>query len=149
MGSDHKTGANPSWSPNGEKIAFAAAARDRGGNLQVGVYTINADGSGLNRLVEEGDSRDWSPDGQKIAYDTFGLSRVKVLRVDANAQPVGAPADLARGSYPAWSPDGNKIVYEGSTTIYKKNADGSSSRTPLVGCACAKLFHGSDWQPRR
>lgn len=53
---------DPSFSPNGTRIAFA-----RGG---VGILTMNPDGSGLHRVTTNG--RDsfpaWSPDGKRIAF---------------------------------------------------------------------------------
>ncbi|MDQ5842957.1 MAG: translocation protein TolB, partial [Thermoproteota archaeon] len=40
---------NPSWSPDGEKIAFSSD-RDNG---NFDIYTMNADGSGLTRLTDD------------------------------------------------------------------------------------------------
>jgi Tol biopolymer transport system component len=56
----------PSWSPDGEKIAFASE-RDGGG-----IYVMNADdGSDVTRLTTEGVDPSWSPDGEKIAFTSF------------------------------------------------------------------------------
>jgi TolB protein len=50
---------DPSWSPDGQRIAFSS---ERDGNLEI--YVINIDGSGLTRLTDHpGDdsSPAWSP----------------------------------------------------------------------------------------
>ena len=53
---------SPSWSPDGEKIAFT--------NLR-GVYVMNAeDGSDVTRFTDGGDPS-WSPDGEKIAFTSI------------------------------------------------------------------------------
>ena len=57
--------ALPAWSPDGQKIAFAS---NRDGDVG-GIYAMNADGSGVERLTYSGDlSPAWSPDGRKIAF---------------------------------------------------------------------------------
>ncbi|MDQ3883492.1 MAG: hypothetical protein M3243_05505, partial [Thermoproteota archaeon] len=61
---------NPSWSPDGEKIAFSSD-RDNG---NFDVYVMNADGSGLTRLTDDPAddfNPSWSPDGEKIAFSSF------------------------------------------------------------------------------
>jgi TolB protein len=61
---------NPSWSPDGERIAFASD-RDNG---NFDIYIMNADGSGLTRLTDDPAddfNPSWSPDGEKIAFGSF------------------------------------------------------------------------------
>lgn len=57
----------PTWSPDGQSLIFVA---DYGSHQQL--YSINADGSGLNRLTNDDDREKtdlrWSPDGRTIAF---------------------------------------------------------------------------------
>jgi TolB protein len=59
-------GGDPAWSPDGKRIAFGYTSGD-----DLDIYTINADGTGLNRLTDD-PAMDglpvWSPDGRHIAY---------------------------------------------------------------------------------
>ena len=127
---------NPSWSPDGQRIAFM---RCRGGYNCSDIYVMNADGSGLRRLTRNKSSLRpiWSPNGRKIAF----------LRVFERSQPGRKPPyvstpevwimnaggsgqrRLASGWPSAWSPDGQKIAFTGvDTGMYVMNADGSRPR---------------------
>ena len=69
---------DPSWSPDGQKIAFSSI---RDGNREI--YVMNTDGSNqinlTNNLASDG-SPSWSPDGQKIAFNSTrdGLSLIHI-----------------------------------------------------------------------
>ena len=124
LGSD----ADPAWSPDGSRIAFAA---ERDGNLEI--YTMNANGESPVRLtnVPAADYRPaWSPDGARIAFVTArdGNGEIYVMNADG-ASPVRLTNNIARDADPTWSPDGSRIAFssdrDGSGGIWVMNADGS------------------------
>jgi Tol biopolymer transport system component len=116
---------DPSWSPDGHRIAYRAqrppAAPD--------IYVMNADGSGQRRLAS-GLSPAWSPDGAMIAYgdDQGGIS---VMRPDGSASR--RVPGTEQGEYPSWSPDGAKLAFmahrekasAANFEIYVVNLDGT------------------------
>jgi Tol biopolymer transport system component len=53
-------GAEPSWSPDGSRLAFVRSGR---------IHVVGADGGGLRRVVGGfGSQPVWSPDGRRIAF---------------------------------------------------------------------------------
>jgi Tol biopolymer transport system component len=107
--------ADPSWSPDGRRIAFYAG--DAGYGLAE-VYTMNADGSAPMRLVSPGETSGWngvlpawSPDGARVAFEWGGpLSHISSLPREGT----GTLTSHATGYAPAWSPDGHWLAYRGT-----------------------------------
>jgi len=73
-------GTDPAWSPDGTKIVFASNAGAPLGSA-VGIYVMNADGSGIRQLTSPNNfdqcsvgasasdfNPDWSPDGKRILF---------------------------------------------------------------------------------
>ena len=62
---------DPSWSPDGQRIAYESL--DRGGNIQI--FVVRTDGSGLQKTLTRNRpnkrSPAWSPDGDTIAYTSW------------------------------------------------------------------------------
>ena len=67
---DRASNNNPSWSPDGKRIAFTSF---RDGYRAI--YVMNVDGSGVTPLINDRELRgggpSWSPDGRRIAFDAY------------------------------------------------------------------------------
>jgi hypothetical protein len=95
----------PSWSPEGDKIAF-----DDGWNR---IYIAFADGINETYICVGG-YPSWSPDGKKLAYvsDIYQTS-LSIINIDGSDQIKIAETGtlLLAIHHPSWSPDGTKIVF--------------------------------------
>jgi Tol biopolymer transport system component len=154
---------DPSWSPDGEKIAFASF-RDGLDNEEI--YVMNADdGSNVTRLTDE-DALDrepsWSPDGEKIAFvsnrdsiddsenEEIDNNAIYSMNADDGSNVTRLTDDDAFYTHPGWSPDGEKIAFvsnrDGSgNEIYSMNADDGSNVTRLTDDDANHLYPG--WSP--
>ena len=123
--------SDPVWSPDGRKIAFVRLSK------RLGVYVVNADGSGMRNLTPKPVGTDaspaWSPDGRKIAFVSLRDDNSEVYVMNANGSGQRSlTRNPAFDDDPAWSPDGRLIAFrstrDGNTDIYIMNADGSGQR---------------------
>jgi Tol biopolymer transport system component len=150
---DLATYSGPSWSPDGQQIAFAS---DRSGNANYNIYVMNLDGSNLRAVVEDtgGDfAPSWSPDGQKILFQAWRNNTTRwdiyVVNVDGSGEQVLAGTTLDE-QLPTWSPDGSKILYQAGrdsigTDIFVANADGSGVARLTSGNG--RLHSSPAWSP--
>ena len=81
----------PSWSPDGTRIAFAAESVDRRD-----IYTMRADGTDRRRITTAGPDEAngqpaWSPDGTMLAYSAWGP-----FGNDHELMVIGADGGVAR-----------------------------------------------------
>ena len=120
---------NPSYSPDGAKIAFLKvfgpflADPDRA--AAVGVWVMNADGSGASQLTQlllpttsEDHEPTWSPDGTRIVFTRLntlaspkGMQALFVMHSDGSHVRRLSPWGLNAGAAD-WSPDGQLIVFQ-------------------------------------
>ena len=127
--------SNPTWSPDGTKIAFTSY---REGDPRV--YTMNADGTNVQRLVANGadiffeDHAAWSPDGTRIAFvgATEAGSTIYTATVNGGAVVPVLSNDLFKENL-AWSPDGTRIAFDTINDLYVVGADGTGLHLLVTG----------------
>ena len=73
------------------------------------IYTVNVDGSGLQRITDGMDPV-WSPDGEQIAFVRWRDPR-GVWVIDADGSGARRVFDWSEARYPSWAPDGEQIVF--------------------------------------
>lgn len=145
----------PSWSPDGTKLAFAS---DRTGDWEI--FIMNADGTDVTQLTSQSGSQEVapaiSPDGTKILFvsitsggdheiwsmDIDGTVQTKLVDSANNDGALGPDlgpaglnvlgANVGFGiSTPSWSPDGSRFAFTsdrdgGDLDIFIADADGSN-----------------------
>jgi Tol biopolymer transport system component len=104
-------GSNPTWLPEGKRIAFFLHQGNAGGD-KPGVYSMNSDGSD-RKWLSEGEKPRWAPVGDKLLLMSRheGFPSIYVIEEGKRRRILFEKYNnISSGS---WSPDGKKIVYIG------------------------------------
>jgi len=112
--------AEPVWSPDGQRIAFASNRSDPRARAH-DIYVMNANGTGAERLTtDRSDERDaaWAPDGKSVYFTGERDGRAEIYRVWLhNTQVDRVTSGLDRATLPAISPDGRELAYAAQLLI--------------------------------
>ena len=116
----------PSWSPDGNKIAF----HSWGYLVPTEIYIMNSDGSNVIPITHDPEDHgieehwpSWSSDGLKILYENYAdngtePNETTIFNVNlyySNASGTGDAVRITNNLFyegdPCWSPDGSKVVF--------------------------------------
>ena len=136
----------PSWSPDGERIAFVS---DRG---DFEIYVMKADGRKPRNLTNnrhDDGAPSWSPDGKHIVFESERDDNEDIYVMDTDGKNQrNITKDHHDDAVPAWSPDGKRIAfvsYRGNDSkgvdIYVMNVNGENRRN------LTKSFDRTAWKP--
>lgn len=129
MTSDGVQEANPAWSPDGSRIAFASCTPDSPPECPQGVESIQPFGVGRRVRLSDlptAQAPVWSPDGGLLAFISYAPAGLYVVPAEG-----GEDRTLFSGSVQEvqWSPDGARLAFvgpgNGGGEIYVINADGT------------------------
>src|SRR5262249_28308046 len=131
------TGAPPSWSRDGRRLAVAGSL---GGTN--GVYVVGRDTNRVHRVAAaDAPFVAWSPDGHRIAFadsrslPPLGPGHPRVTRLRA------PPARLA------WSPDGTRVAYAAGCAVGIVSADAAGRPPALAPCPPDVESSTPSWSP--
>src|SRR5262249_46288424 len=101
--------AYPSWSHDGERIAFGNYATYPTCNRSAdgAVWTEASNGGDSRQVVNNGTLPDWSPDDRSVVFVRAG--NLWTIGIDGtNERQI---TDSGNDTWPAWSPDGRYIAF--------------------------------------
>jgi hypothetical protein len=144
-------GYDPAWSPDGQQLVFSVDRYDNRECHWRDLYTVGADGSGLELLIRRGDDPDWSARGEIVfermrefwtSGDAAECDPVHSLAV---MRPGERPRLLVAGSDPSWAPGGRAVAFIGRGGVRRKTVGASGpgrllARRPL-------LAYEATWSP--
>jgi len=130
----------PSWSPNGERIAYLRQSESFSGN---DIYVTNVGGGQPVRITATTgwySAPHWSPDGTRLVFSVFDeeLHNSEVFIVNPDGSGLTNVSRHSSEDYsPSWSPDGSQLAFISSrdasaaslsASVYVMDVDGANVR---------------------
>lgn len=141
----------PTWSPDGERIAFMR----RFGPTRVDIFVLDLESGAVTRLTDRAGKDQmpvWSPDGALIAFcsDRDGQDDIFVMAPDGSGvrnltnHPAGE-CDVA------WSPDGERLAFtsdrNGNNDVFITRLGADAAPIQITRSSGYDLVVGGGWAP--
>jgi TolB protein len=159
---------DPSWSPDGQWIAFELVQGPFPNDTatDVSIWEVHPDGTGLHQVTHpigfqqsEDNHPQWSPDGKRLVLQRNFASRrwapeIWTVNSSDGGQPQRVSPPGVNGSdHPDWSPDGQWIIFRtendapGSVKVYLAHPDGTAVHPILDVPAKKGAFFSYSFSP--
>lgn len=130
----------PTWSPDGKKLAYTCTYTLRLGHSDIDVLDV---ATGNIRSITEKDQSSsqpaWSPDGKSLAFVRRKKTDHDIYTIDLTTRvEKRLTEDGGDKGHPSWSPDGQQLVFHQSDSatsmgaIFVINIDGSGEKRVLL-----------------
>lgn len=140
---------DPSWSPNGRRLAYVGYSHTKSGAAaRTDLYVLEL-ATGLRRRLTNDSALDrspsWSPDGTRIVYTANGLrsnGRDLMIVKATGGEPRRLLSTYRYEGGPHWAPKGERILFLSNIgDAYLIRSDGTGERRIL------RNVEAADWSP--
>lgn len=130
----NKWDSSPTWSPNGDKIAFSRGYQGSGENWITELWIMNADGSKQTKIKPlHGGGPYFTQEGKLVFHSAFNASTEEICIANVDGSNITKLTNNnTKDLHPEVSADGKQIVFmsnrDGNFEIYVMNIDGSNQK---------------------